>query len=291
MSTARCPLCESKDSEGQFDESGYKLLHCRECDLFFIDPYPTETDVRESVAIGHGVIDDPATALSDRYAAEVAFFEENFDAIFNHCGGANTLLEVGCGTGRLLELMSVAGLQAEGVELDPARAEAARVRSGCTVHVAPVEDLRIGKKYDVITLINVLSHIPSLPDLFAAIHRLLTDHGKLIIVAGEMRGNVERGDAVHWAIPIHMHFLGLSTMDYVCAKFGFQIEHRERTPYSKSLYSEARFRAPGRSRTRNFIKRLILRLPFALDILQWNYERKRDGRVFTSLIVLSKAVP
>jgi predicted TPR repeat methyltransferase len=218
----------------------------------------------------------------------VAFFEENFDAIFRHCDGAENLLEVGCGTGRLLELMRDAGLEAEGVELDPARAEAARARTGCTIHISPVEELKTEKKYDVITLINVLSHIPSLTDLFSALKRLLSDQGKLIIIAGEMRGDVQKGDALHWAIPIHMHFLGLSTMDHVCEKFGFRIVHRERTPYSKSIFSEARFKAPGRSRVRNLIKRFILRLPFALDILRWNYDRKRGGRVFTSLIVLAK---
>jgi SAM-dependent methyltransferase len=238
-----------------------------------------------------GSPEDRVAGLIDRYAAEVAFFDENFDSIFRHCDGAESLLEVGCGTGRLLELMCDAGLRAEGVELDPGRAEAARARTGCNVYVAPVEEMRTEKTYDVITLINVLSHIPSLPDLFHALARLLNDQGKLIILAGEMRGDVERGDAVHWAIPIHMHFLGLSTIDYVCRKFGFRIIHRERRAYSESLFSEARFKAPGRSRIRNLIKGIVLRIPLALNILRWNYERKRGGRVFSSLIVLAKVTP
>ena len=289
MISVRCPLCESLESEERFVESGYGVLRCNTCELLFIDPYPSETDVRGSVTFGHGTAADQAAALNDRYAAEVAFYDENFDAILMHCAGAVSLLEVGCGTGRLLELMRDAGLQAEGVELDPKRAEAARARSGCTVHVAPVEELRTDKTYDVVTLINVLSHIPSLPDLFAAIRRLLSDRGKLIIMSGEMRGDVERGDALHWALPIHMHFLGFSTIEHICAEFGFRVVHRERTPYSTSLFSEARFKAPGRSRVRNIIKSMILRVPFALRFLRWRYDRNRGGRVVASLIVLSKA--
>jgi SAM-dependent methyltransferase len=287
---ATCPLCGSTEHEERFVEGEHRVLHCRTCALLFIDPYPSEADVRESVTSDHDPTADHTAALKDRYAGEVAFYDENFGAIFKHSSGARSLLEVGCGTGRLLELMCKAGINAEGVELDPGRAEAARARSGCTVHVTPVEDLRTDEQYDVITLINVLSHIPSLTKLFDAVRRLLSDRGKLIIMAGEMRGDVERGDAMHWAIPIHMHFLGLSTIEYICAEYGFRILHRERTPYAMSIFSEARFKAPGRSRMRNLIKAVVLRLPFALRFLRRNYERKRGGRVFTSLIVLGKEI-
>jgi hypothetical protein len=49
--------------------------------------------------------------------------------------------------------------------------------------------------------------------------------------------------------------------------------------------------APGRSRIRNLIKGIILRMPFALHLLRWNYDRKRGGRVVASLIVLAKVTP
>ena len=285
---AHCPLCESLDNEKRFVEGGYAVLRCSTCGLFFVDPYPSVSDVRQSIG---KTKESPHAALADRYAAEEAFYAEHLTSIQPHCVGAKSLLEVGCGTGRLLELMRDTGLDCEGVELDPERAETARLRSGCKIHTAPVEELRTEKTYDVITMINVLSHIPSLPELFAAIGRLLSDRGRLIMMVGEMREDVERGDVLNWSIPIHMHFLGFSTIDYICAKFGFRILMRERTPCSSSLFSHARFMAPGRSRVRNVIKGLILRMPFALRLLRWNYDRKRGRRVVSSLIVLAKATP
>lgn len=291
MSTASCPLCGSTESVKCFDENGYAVLRCNTCDLFYIDPYPSVADVRRSIAPLEGSKAHASAALRDRYAAEKAFYDEHFQAIFKQCAGARSLLEVGCGTGRLLELMRDAGLDCEGVEPDPARAEAARVRSGCTIHAVPVEELQTGRKFDVITLINVLSHIPALPEFFIAIRRLLAERGKLIIVAGEMRHDVERRDAAHWSLPIHLHFLGFSTIEYICEKFGFRILARDRTPYSSSLFSRARFASPGRSRLRNLLKALILRVPFALRLLRWSYDRTRGGRVLASLIVLSKAAP
>jgi SAM-dependent methyltransferase len=285
---ANCPLCNSSQTTKRFRDAGYDVLRCRNCELLFIDPYPSEAEVRTSVgAVKHS----SEASLKDRYAAEVAFYDEHFDAIHAHCAGTKSLLEVGCGTGRLLELMRAAGLACVGVELDPARAEAARVRSGCVVHVTPVEELNSDTAFDVVTMINVLSHIPSLPSLFPKLKALLSERGRLILMAGEMTADVERGDAVDWAIPTHMHFLGFGTIEFICREFGFQIVAHERTPYSASLFSQARFRAPGRSRLRNMLKSIILRFPFALRTLRWWYDRTRGSKVVTSLIVLSPQRP
>lgn len=52
---------------------------------------------------------------------DVAFYLEA-------CRGARDVLEIGCGTGRILEALVGAGLDAVGIEIEPARAAAARER-------------------------------------------------------------------------------------------------------------------------------------------------------------------
>lgn len=283
-----CPLCESKDNQKRFVENGYSVLRCIHCGLFFIEPYPISPEVRHTVVQDYTFDDITIAGTKEQYAAEVEYYRESFDSIAKHCWGAKSLLDIGCGTGRLLELLRGPGLICEGVELNAERAAVAHLTSGCTIYQVPVERLQTDKKYDIITMVNVLSHIPSLPQLFEALNRLLSEKGKLILVAGEMRDDVERGDVLGWYIPDHLHFLGFATIQYICAKFGYRILDHQRISYSAHLFSKARFKAPGRSRTRNAIKQAILWTPFALRFLRWRYDIQRSGRVMTSLIVLSK---
>jgi SAM-dependent methyltransferase len=250
MSMVICPLCESKDNQKKFVENGYGVLQCRNCELFFIDPYPTNPEARHSKVQEYTFDDIIITGAKDQYAAEVEYYNDSFDSIAKHCWGAKNLLDIGCGTGRLLELLRGSGIIGEGVELNKERATTARSRSGCTIYQVPVEKLHTDKKYDIITMINVLSHIPSLPHFFEAIDRLLSEQGKLVLIAGEMRNDVKQGDIIGWGIPDHMHFLGFTTIQYICKRFGYRILEHERTPYSAAFFSQARFRAPSRNRVK-----------------------------------------
>lgn len=61
-----------------------------------------------------------------------------------------TVLEVGCGAGSSLELISARGLNAEGIDISPDMARAARSRSGCRVVCGDFLSYEFDKKYDLV---------------------------------------------------------------------------------------------------------------------------------------------
>jgi hypothetical protein len=133
-----------------------------------------------------------------------------------------------------------------GIELNAAPAEYARKMAGCEIHEVPFEEFRSDNKFDVITMINVLSHIP--PDgLFSSVRSLLESHGKLILRTSEMSKDASRRSQFDWGIPDDLHFLGLTTLDFICQKYGFKIAKRIRTAYSDEVFLPARWKSPGRS--------------------------------------------
>jgi SAM-dependent methyltransferase len=290
MNSVICPLCESTENQYKFLENGYSLLQCNNCELLFIDPYPYRQEDRHLIVQDYTFDDLTISAPKEQYLAEVEFYNEYFEQIANMINGARTLLDVGCGTGRLLELMKKKGVECAGVELNEERALVARSRSRCQIYQVPVEKLHSDKKYDAITLINVLSHIPSLPQLFQSINQLLNENGKVVLVVGEMRCDVEQGDVLGWSIPDHLHFLGMNTIRYISMRFGYNILVHVRKPYSTQLFSKFRFKAPARNLTRTIIKRIIFYTPFAIRFLKHRYDKKSGGRVFTSVVVLEKGI-
>ena len=81
-----------------------------------------------------------------------------------------TLLDLGAHVGRLMLLARDAGWSAEGVELNPQTAAFAAAATGLPVHQADARTLAAaGRRYDAVTLIDVLEHIPDpIPQLETA---------------------------------------------------------------------------------------------------------------------------
>jgi SAM-dependent methyltransferase len=72
-----------------------------------------------------------------------------------------TLLDLGAHVGRLIHLARAEGWRAEGVELNPATSTYAAKATGLPVHRADAAKLASdGRRYDAVTLIDVLEHIP-----------------------------------------------------------------------------------------------------------------------------------
>ena len=104
-----------------------------------------------------------------------------------------SILDVGCGAGnflRFLELEQYANI--EGIELSPQQAEITRKRISGTIHVGDVADLlaKSGKKYTLITLNDVLEHIPKneIVHFLKTLRDGLAPNGALVVNVPQVAG-------------------------------------------------------------------------------------------------------
>ncbi len=213
-------------------------------------------------------ISDPETY----YWASVEYYNLWFPLIDASAGDTGTVLDVGCGTGRLLELLSLK-LAGVGIEPNPARAAKARQVSGAAIIESTFEaatELEPGS-FDRIMFINVVSHIPisSFPWLFGRLQDLLKPGGAVILKTGESSPTVGRWDIFDWEIPDHVHFFGLNTMTYLADKYGFDIVRHHRRAHAEDMFSKELWKASGRSRLRNLFKKMLVQVPFALQALRY----------------------
>jgi SAM-dependent methyltransferase len=285
-----CPLCGAWAQRAViFRERDHDVVGCDRCDLYFIRPYPADSSNVHEIVSEFQYQDLEILDAERQYRGEVELFERAYPALREACRGASSVLDVGCGTGRLLELLGEhPGRYRAGIELNKERAQFARANAACDIHQVPVEQFVSDRTFDVIILYNVLSHLPSFDRLFAALRRLLADDGRLILKVGEMERGFDHRAIFDWGIPDHLHFLGMRTIDFIAARFGFEISLHQRAAYSAELFRRERWKAPGRSRGRNLAKRIVAATPGALTLLAAAYDRRYGRRIFSSFIVLAR---
>jgi 2-polyprenyl-3-methyl-5-hydroxy-6-metoxy-1,4-benzoquinol methylase len=282
-----CPLCSCSNNRVAFRDNRCSLRVCNVCELFFVDPYPSPGYQHAQVA-SRNCDEIELLDCEHRYEGERLYYYRHFASIAEECRGAKSLLDVGCGTGHLLERFAVEhGLYRAGIELNPEAARFAERVSGCEVIRVPLEDFHCDRRFDVITMINVFSHIPSFEAMFRSLRGLLASHGKLILRTTEMAANVSRWNQAHWGIPDDLQFMGLRTLEFVCAKYGFAIRRRVRTPFENELFRISRWQQMGRNPLQNAVKRAMVRFPYALQALRSIYAACLGQRLFVSLIVLT----
>ena len=165
-----CPLCRADGAAPLFEKDGFAFERCRECGLAtrggaeaapsYHDYFPSITQTLP-----------PLTRR--RYEDLLARL-----APYRRTG---RFLDVGCGGGYLVETARDLGWTAEGTEVSQAAAQFGHAK-GLTIHVGVIADAKLpSSAFDVITMMEVIEHVPAPVALLAECAELLRPGGALYL--------------------------------------------------------------------------------------------------------------
>ncbi len=275
-----CDCCGADRWERLFTENGIDLGRCPVCDLLSIRDIPDRGARMTEVEEGHYAGDlavleagkqwDAEQLRSARYADYVRLVQQYVER--------GRWLDVGCGAGLLLHLAADKGFEPEGLELNADRRETALQHGSFPVYGVPLEDAGLADdSVDVISLINVFSHLTSPAATFREMQRVLRPGGVALMVTGEMTAGVQRDHVPNWNLGDHLYFLGDRTMKEYGARLGFDVLHHERLWFPDELLSREWLRAEGRDPRKNLVKRVVDRTPGGLRLLRAVMLRRMAG--------------
>lgn len=144
-----------------------------------------------------------------------------------HYRPGGRLLDVGCGSGEILSILTSLGWRGEGVDVDEAAVAQARAR-GLTVHLGTLEEQHYADNhFDVITLNHVVEHIHDPISLFKECYRILKQGGQLIVVTPNIDSLGHRIFADSWRglePPRHLYLYSAKSLGVALQQTSFTIE-------------------------------------------------------------------
>ena len=262
-----CPLCGSAHvrpfmtatDNGHLRRTDISLpVHrCESCDIFFLNPPPP-------AEIGQQY-------FADAYANEKSnlYYDDSFKErtsrlrleLFGRYGATSgRLLDVGCGKAQFVEVARKAGWDAWGVELDEGACEYAREHYGLqTVLNGTMSHPALPPEFDVVTLWDVIEHVPDPVDVLRQAAQRLRSGGIIFVRTANIRSwTFDRHRDRWWAFGSdHRFYFSPASLGKAMILAGFEVidvlnrepaerpdKHRSKdiseTPVSQGLASVGR---------------------------------------------------
>ncbi|MFM5886104.1 MAG: class I SAM-dependent methyltransferase [Novosphingobium sp.] len=225
-----CNQCGETRTRPLFSTKGYDLVACSGCGLAYIANPPDAAElarIYSADASYHTALKDPAS----KAWADMAGIARQHMAFLATIAGEGTLLDVGCSTGLFLDLARTAGFAVKGVEFSEESAGFARDHFGLTVERGSIHDCTDADgSYDVLTMFDVIEHVPDpLADMAAAL-RLLKPGAWFVLSTPNIDGLFPRASYPlanalnywpHPEPPYHLYQFSVQTLTAMLAKAGF----------------------------------------------------------------------
>jgi 2-polyprenyl-3-methyl-5-hydroxy-6-metoxy-1,4-benzoquinol methylase len=160
------------------------------------------------------------------------------------------LLDIGCGNGRFLAVMSALGWQVHGIEPDERSAEIARQESGAQIGPALDATQYPGAYFDVITMNHALEHVADPVQVLRRCFGLCRPGGLIGVVVPNWRALGHRLFGRQWYAlepPRHAVMYEPVTLGRILERAGFHIESMRTTSVREWAIA---WRKSSRSRTR-----------------------------------------
>jgi SAM-dependent methyltransferase len=189
-STNLCRVCGSSHLHSlpfgyRFEEAWLQALRCKQCGVIFLDPQPTDEQIRKMYSQEYFEGDF-------RCGHEGGYFEDktlqslsgdaSVRAIQRYKQGGR-FLEIGCAGGVFMDTMRKFGFEVHGVEVSEVAAQFARAHFGLDVFTGDLLEAHLpASSFDVVYMGDVIEHLPDPVGVIKEIVRILADGGVLVVV-------------------------------------------------------------------------------------------------------------
>ena len=229
-----CPNCGSTNlklrlncTDHTVSRETFGIFICDDCELMFTNPRPLDENLnsyyKSEKYISHTNSNRGLFNKAYQFVRKITI--KNKVKLLGKKKGK--VLEIGSGTGELLNALKKCGWHCDGVEPDKDARELAEKNHNLKLHDS-INKIKIGKdKYDRIMLWHVLEHISDINKTLSTIYECLNKDGLCIIAVPNYKSYDAKIYRNFWAaydVPRHLFHFNKKSLISMMNKHSFEIE-------------------------------------------------------------------
>lgn len=194
-----CPVCSATDSKLLYKIKGFNIVQCKSCTLAYVNPRIQDENLYDIYSSqyfsnasngyeNYELIEDLRMRTFEKWYFEI----EPFLKI-----KSGKALDIGCAAGYFLQILEDNSWQVEGIELEENMNSIVRSK-GFTVYNSPLEYFKTKRKYQLISLFDVLEHLPKLDIHIQKLNKLLDKDGSIILVTPDLHSKQSKLFRKRW---------------------------------------------------------------------------------------------
>ncbi len=226
-----CPLCGKKDFKLTLKKDDlnkyYNLVECKNCGLVFINPLPTDEELKEYYNFEYSVPEYQRLKIIKK-AEKILNLLEKFGLKKN-----SKILEIGASHGFFLNEVKKRGFIPYGVEISKNACENAKRYFGIKIENCDFLQSKYANKkefFDVVVLLDVLEHLTNQNEILKNINKVLKRGGFLVLTLPNIDSYEFKLCGKYWewlSPPAHLFYYSPKTIKKMLEKHGFEVIYLE----------------------------------------------------------------
>lgn len=230
-----CPLCHSSEVRSSriiTHENGFQreigLCRCQQCTLAFLEDYEKDRShiYNDKYAAWHksnhnnaGLITQSKVVSFRKQLRNLYRVEESFKG--------RKILDIGTGNGYLLDEAKQMGFDCYGLDISAYSVDIASKKFPNRIHLGSIFDGSYDDSFfDVVTMTDLIEHVPCPINLFEQVNRILKPGGYLFIITPNYDSITRRILGKNWFQYKYEHVLYFNrrSLDFLLNKYNFEMK-------------------------------------------------------------------
>ncbi len=234
---AKCQLCGSAERTTKFQDGPVRVVTCTGCGLVYVTPRLQGQALLDVYDAGYWKSSNPKQRGYADYAREAALYlktyRKRWALVQQWLPARGRILDLGCAAGYFLRVAQEHGHDVHGIEMSAAIAgEAVQALGADRVHIGTLEEGIAAKghadgTFDLITLWDVVEHIPEPQPVLRRLRALLKPGGKLLLETQNVASRWANWLGPRWhhyKHDEHLYHFTPATLTRLLGDCGFHVE-------------------------------------------------------------------